>query len=41
MFAVWDVPAMRRWRPCALADQLPMTTIDLGNEAATELAAGG
>jgi ribose transport system substrate-binding protein len=42
LFAVWDDPAMQAvaaLRACARL--LPMTTIDLGNEAALELAAGG
>lgn len=42
MFAVWDVPAMQAIGALRSRGRtLPMTTIDLGNEAATELAAGG
>ncbi len=42
MFAVWDVPAMQAIAALRAHGRFtPMTTIDLGNEAATELAAGG
>ncbi|MCB1498839.1 MAG: substrate-binding domain-containing protein [Bauldia sp.] len=42
MFAVWDVPAMQAIATLRARNRsLPITTIDLGNEAATELAAGG
>lgn len=42
MFAVWDVPAMQAIAALkARSRDLPMTTIDLGNEAATDLASGG
>lgn len=42
MFAVWDVPAMQAIASLkARGRAIPITTIDLGNEAATELAAGG
>jgi ribose transport system substrate-binding protein len=42
MFAVWDVPAIQAVTALrARSLSLPMTTIDLGNEVATELAGGG
>jgi ribose transport system substrate-binding protein len=42
VFAVWDVPAMAAVNALkARSIALPMTTIDLGHEAAMELAAGG
>lgn len=42
LFAVWDEPAMRAVGALrARRLELPMTTIDLGNEAAIEMAGGG
>ena len=42
LFAVWDEPAMQAVRAVRATSRLiPMTTIDLGNEAAIELARGG
>ncbi len=42
LFAVWDEPAMQAVLALRSASRLvPMTTIDLGNEAAIELARGG
>lgn len=42
LFAVWDVPAIQAVRALrARSRELPMTTIDLGNEVATELAGDG
>ena len=41
LFAVWDEPAMQAVRALRAASlSLPMTTIDLGNDAAIELARG-
>jgi len=41
LFAVWDGPAMQAVKTLrARSQQLPMTTIDLGNEVAVELAHG-
>jgi ribose transport system substrate-binding protein len=42
LFAVWDEPAMQAVAALrARRQELPMTTIDLGNEAAIEMAGGG
>jgi ribose transport system substrate-binding protein len=42
LFAVWDEPAMQAVAALrARRLELPMTTIDLGNEAAIEMAGGG
>lgn len=42
LFAVWDVPAMKAVNALnALGKSLPMTTVDLGNEAVVEMARGG
>src|SRR6185437_11298729 len=42
LFAVWDVPAMRAINALrSLQIALPITTVDLGNEVAEELAAHG
>jgi ribose transport system substrate-binding protein len=42
LFAVWDVPAMHAVAALrARGLELPVTTVDLGNDAATELATGG
>lgn len=42
LFVAWDVPAMHAVRALGARDRaLPMTTVDLGNEAAAEMAGGG
>ena len=42
LFAVWDAPAMQAVAALrARSKELPIATIDLGNEAAIELAGGG
>ena len=42
LFAVWDVPAMQAVAALRKRSQkLPMATVDLGNEAAIELAGNG
>ena len=42
LFAVWDAPAMQAVAALrARSEDLPITTVDLGNEAAIEMAIGG